>query len=95
MEENRSKEYSNRDAVFYSFGQISLITAYQAFTFLVFTFYWAVVGLDVILISIGFLIWSIWNAFNGDCYICIDIEYMAISLGYSSSVGYCISYKNL
>ncbi|MFX1568322.1 MAG: MFS transporter [Promethearchaeota archaeon] len=64
MEENRSKEYSNRDAFFYSFGQISLITAYQAFTFLIFTFYWAVVGLDVILISIGFLIWSIWNAFN-------------------------------
>ncbi len=64
MEENRSKEYSNKDAAFYSFGQISLITAYQAFTFLIFTFYYAVVGLDVVLISIGFLIWSIWNAFN-------------------------------
>jgi GPH family glycoside/pentoside/hexuronide:cation symporter len=64
MEKSQSEEYSKKDAAAYSFGQISLITAYQAFTFLIFTFYFAVVSINVILISIGFLIWSIWNAFN-------------------------------
>ena len=58
------EEYTNKQAVAYSFGQISLITAYQSFTFLIFTFYFSVVRLSVVLISIGFLIWSIWNAFN-------------------------------
>jgi len=64
MNEDKSKEYSTRDAIAYSFGQISLITAYQAFTFLIFTFYFAVVGIDVNFITVGFIIWSIWNAFN-------------------------------
>ncbi len=64
MNRNLTSTYSRRDAIFYSFGQISLITAYQAFTFLIFTFYYTVVNLDVVLISIGFIIWSIWNAFN-------------------------------
>jgi len=64
MKDDSTRDYSAKHAVAYSFGQISLITAYQAFTFLIFTFYFTVVGLDVILISIGFLIWSIWNAFN-------------------------------
>jgi len=64
MEENSFEQYSGKGAVGYSFGQISLITSYQAFTFLVFTFYFTVVGLSVDLITIGFIIWSIWNAFN-------------------------------
>ena len=64
MEKNSIEEYSGKGAVGYSFGQISLITSYQAFTFLVFTFYFTVVGLSVDLITIGFIIWSIWNAFN-------------------------------
>ncbi|MHA1689522.1 MAG: MFS transporter [Promethearchaeota archaeon] len=53
-----------KTAAIYSFGQIGDITAYQTFTFLIFTFYYAVVGINVILISIGFIIWSVWNAFN-------------------------------
>ena len=64
MNETRNMDYAAKEAVAYSFGQISLITAYQVFTFLVFTFYFAVVGLDVRLITIGFIIWSVWNAFN-------------------------------
>jgi GPH family glycoside/pentoside/hexuronide:cation symporter len=63
-EKREAYKYSAKKAVAYSFGQISLITAYQAFTFLVFTFYFSVVGLNVNLITVGFLIWSIWNAFN-------------------------------
>jgi len=43
-----------------SLDQIS----YQSFTFLIFTFYFTIVELNVILISIGFIIWSVWNALN-------------------------------
>ncbi|MFX1287927.1 MAG: MFS transporter [Promethearchaeota archaeon] len=64
MENDLSSDYSAKGAVGYSFGQISLITSYQAFTFLIFTFYYAVVGIPVDLITIGFIIWSVWNAFN-------------------------------
>lgn len=56
--------YTTGSAVAYSFGQVSLITAYQSFTFLIFTFYFTVVGLNMNLITIGFIFWSIWNAFN-------------------------------
>lgn len=38
--------------------------SYQAFTIYVFTFYFAVVGLNWIEIWIGFAIWGIWNMFN-------------------------------
>lgn len=64
MNNKSSDDYSTKGAVAYSFGQISLITAYQSFSFLIFTFYWAVVGLDIGLITLGFTIWTIWNAFN-------------------------------
>ena len=53
-----------KTAAIFSFGQIGDITAYQTFTFLIFTFYYAVVGINVVLISIGFMIWSVWNALN-------------------------------
>ena len=55
---------TSKKAVFFSFGQLADLTAYQTFTFLVFTFYYAVVGINVVLISIGFIIWSIWNSLN-------------------------------
>jgi len=53
-----------KTAVFYSFGQISDQTAYQSFILLIFTFYFAVVGIDVWLITLGYAIWAIWNAVN-------------------------------
>jgi len=53
-----------KKAVFYSFGQISDQTAYQSFILLIFTFYFAVVGIEVWLITIGYAIWAVWNAFN-------------------------------
>ncbi|MFX0073823.1 MAG: MFS transporter [Candidatus Hermodarchaeota archaeon] len=64
MENDLTGDYSAKGAVGYSFGQISLITSYQAFTFLTFTFYFAVVGIPVDLITLGYIIWSVWNAFN-------------------------------
>jgi GPH family glycoside/pentoside/hexuronide:cation symporter len=34
------------------------------FSFLIFTFYFAVIGLSVIWITLGFILWSFWNAIN-------------------------------
>ena len=59
-----SDGYSTKFAVFYSFGQLSDVIGYQMFVFLIFTFYYAVVGLNINLITFGFIIWSVWNAFN-------------------------------
>lgn len=56
--------YSNKKLAAYGIGQTADIAALLTFTFLVFTFYFAVVGLPVLLISIGFIIWSLWNSFN-------------------------------
>ncbi len=64
VDNDLSSDYSAKGAVGYSFGQISLITSYQAFTFLIFTFYFTVVRIPLDLITLGFIIWSVWNAFN-------------------------------
>ena len=60
-EDNRSL---NKKALAYSTGQVADQAAYQSFTILVFTFYFAVIKIDILLITIGFVIWSFWNSFN-------------------------------
>ena len=57
-------KFSNKGAIGYSLGQFSVITSFNTFNFLVFIFYYTIVGLNVVLISIGFMIWSVWNAIN-------------------------------
>jgi GPH family glycoside/pentoside/hexuronide:cation symporter len=37
---------------------------YQAFSFLVFTYYFAVVGIPIFEMWIAFVLWGLWNAFN-------------------------------
>lgn len=37
---------------------------YQVFQFLVFTFYFTVVRLPLILVTLGYIIWAIWNSIN-------------------------------
>jgi len=59
----RSK-FSYKRAVAYGIGQLPDIASYQAFTFLTFTFYFAVVGFEIGWITLGFIIWSIWNSLN-------------------------------
>ena len=61
---SKKNKFSYKRATAYSIGQISDIASYQTFTFLTFTFYFAVVGLRIELISLGFVIWSIWNSLN-------------------------------
>ena len=61
----RNKIKSNMwKSVFYSFGQISNITAYQSFILLIFTFYYTIVNINIWSITLGYSIWSVWNAFN-------------------------------
>lgn len=64
IDQREKKDVPRKQIIAYSFGQFSDTIAYQMFTFLIFTFYYAVVGLNVNLITIGFVVWSIWNAFN-------------------------------
>lgn len=59
-----NKNTSSKESFFYSIGQLSDISAYQTFTFLVFTFYYAVIKIPIIFIMVGFVIWAIWNSFN-------------------------------
>jgi len=61
---NKKKKISIINAVGYGFGQFSDTVAYQTFTFLTFTFYFSVVGLSIDFITIGFIIWAIWNSIN-------------------------------
>lgn len=63
-EDTKKSKFSYKRGLSYSIGQMSDITSYQTFTFLIFTFYYAVVGISVILIMIGFIIWALWNSFN-------------------------------
>lgn len=60
----KRERYSFRKAASFATGQIADQGAYQTFTFLVFTFYYAVVQLNIVLITIGFIIWAFWNSLN-------------------------------
>ncbi|MFX1462512.1 MAG: MFS transporter, partial [Promethearchaeota archaeon] len=62
--EVRREKFSYKRGISYGIGQLSDITAYQTFTFLVFTFYYAVVGIDIISIMVAFILWALWNSFN-------------------------------
>ncbi|MHA2006461.1 MAG: MFS transporter [Promethearchaeota archaeon] len=62
--ENDREGYSFKKAASFATGQITDQAAYQTFTFLVFTFYFAVVQVHITLITVGFIIWAIWNSFN-------------------------------
>lgn len=48
----------------YGCAYITDIMGSQFFSFLIFTFYFAVIGIDTNLITIAFIIWTIWNAVN-------------------------------
>jgi len=60
----KSDKFSKKKAAAFGCGQISSQGAYQAFTLLVFTFYFTIVGINVLYIIIGFIIWSVWNSVN-------------------------------
>ncbi|TXT60275.1 MAG: putative Glucuronide carrier protein [Promethearchaeota archaeon] len=61
---NSESDYSTKKATLYSLAGFTDVVLFQFFTFLIFTFFYAVVGLNVNLITLAFIIWSIWNAIN-------------------------------
>ncbi len=60
----RFERYDFKTKLAFSIGEITDTVAYQGFQLLVFVFYFSVVKLPVMWISIGFIIWSVWNAIN-------------------------------
>lgn len=69
MESDKKREKSAREVpiglnLAYSIGEITDMVAYQGFTFLIFTFYSVVLGVNVSIVTIVYIIWSIFNALN-------------------------------
>jgi GPH family glycoside/pentoside/hexuronide:cation symporter len=60
-----SKEiYSTKTMLAYSAAFFADLIISQFFGFLLFTFYFTIVRINVIWITIGFIFWSLWNAIN-------------------------------
>lgn len=64
MSERKSQKVPLGKRIAFASGEIGDNTALQTFSFLIFTFYYAIVGLDVLWITGGFILWSIWNSIN-------------------------------
>ncbi len=57
-------EYSTKNVLYYSGGYFADLVASQFFSFLLFTFYFTIVGLDVNLLTIAYIIWAVWDSIN-------------------------------
>ncbi|MFX0145258.1 MAG: MFS transporter [Candidatus Hodarchaeota archaeon] len=55
---------SKKTTIFYSFAGIADTMSYQMFTFYIFNFYYTVIIGEIWLVTLGYILWSIWNAFN-------------------------------
>jgi len=62
--EECKSDYTLWKAISMSFAQIADVSAYQSFIFLIFTFYYTQVIKNVNYVTIGFIIWSVWNMIN-------------------------------
>ena len=58
------RELSLKERVLFGLSAFPDQLTYQAFTIYVFTFYFAVVGLSMQELWIGFVLWGVWNMFN-------------------------------
>ncbi|MHA1987338.1 MAG: MFS transporter [Promethearchaeota archaeon] len=64
MNDEKSQKVPLGKRIAFAVGEVGDNTAMQTFSFLIFTFYFAIVGVEVLWISLGFIIWSLWNAIN-------------------------------
>ncbi len=64
MSTKNSEEYKPGNPIFFALATMGDAISYQSFTFLIFTFYYAVIRIDVGLIALGFILWSLWNSIN-------------------------------
>ena len=56
--------YSTKTMLAYSTAFFADVLISQFFGFLIFTFYFTIIKINVIWITIGFIFWSLWNAIN-------------------------------
>ena len=61
---DESQKIPLKKKIAFAFGEVGDNTAFQTFSFLIFTFYFAIVGLPVLWITTGFILWSLWNGIN-------------------------------
>ncbi len=64
MNERKSEKVPLGKRIAFAMGEVGDNTAMQTFSFLIFTFYFAIVGLPVVWITGGFILWSLWNGIN-------------------------------
>jgi len=64
MNDERSQKVPLGKRIAFAIGEVGDNTAMQTFSFLIFTFYFAIVGIPVLWITGGFIIWSLWNSIN-------------------------------
>ncbi len=64
MNENESGKISLRTKLGFACGEVGDNMALNTFTFLIFTFYFTVVKIPAPLMTLGFILWALWNAFN-------------------------------
>ncbi len=57
-------QYSFKERFFFGLNGFPDQMTYQVFQGLIFTFYFAVVGIDLWLMWLAYVLWGIWNAFN-------------------------------
>lgn len=63
-ERNVANEPTKKQTLAFGFGAFTDQMSHESFQFLVFTFYYAVVGVNVNVLAIGFIIFSIWDSLN-------------------------------
>lgn len=64
MSETEPQKKSLRLKLAFACGEVGDNVALNSFTFLVFTFYFAVVRIPTPMMTLGFIFWAIWNAIN-------------------------------
>ena len=64
MDKQSESEYTPGNPLFFAIATMGDALSYQNFNFLIFTFYYAVIGLNVVYIALGFVAWSLWNSIN-------------------------------
>lgn len=62
--EKKPQKIPLKKRIAFAMGEVGDNTAMQTFSFLIFTFYFAIVGLPVLWITSGFILWSLWNSIN-------------------------------
>jgi GPH family glycoside/pentoside/hexuronide:cation symporter len=64
MNENEPRKITLRTKLGFACGEVGDNMALNTFTFLLFTFYFTVVRIPAPLMTLGFILWALWNAFN-------------------------------